>query len=662
MVKQFLFSTCLFLLLGTFAQAQPAKHSDDPVLFSVKGNPVHVSEFQHIYTKTNQQNADFSEASLKEYLDLYIKFKLKVQKARDMQLDTVPAFQSELDGYRRQLAASYLVDKEVTDKLVREVYEHMKQDVDISHIFVAVDINAPAADSMAAYNRAMRLLKQVQNGASFEQVARDSSDDKSAKTNGGNLGFVTAMLPNGYYNLEKAIYNAKAGALLGPIRTNAGYHVVKVNSFRPARGEVEVAQILIRAGDNEEDNVRKRMQADSVYAQLQRGKGWDEICSRVSEDKMSAEKGGYIGFFGINRYQKSFEDAAFALENDGDISKPVSTTIGWHIIKRISKRGLGSFEELRRPFSELVKRDSRSEIATKSMIERIQKEGNFKEYPENLAKWTAGQTDSVFLTFKWKPNPQKPQTPLMQFGSNKTYTVADFEEYCARAARERMRGMGTPMDEVVRKLHQGWVEEVSLEFEESQLDKKYPEFHSQMREYEEGMLLFDAAKQEVWDRANADSTGLEAYFEKNLKNKYMWDERARVSMYTLKSDDPQLLLKVRDYAAKKSSKEVLEKFNKKEEVLVRLEKTYEKGKRQELNDIWKSGSMTSAKADAGTQTASFMKIEAIIPPTPKALEEARGYAVADYQEYLEKQWVERLRAEYPVEVNEAAFKALIRNR
>ncbi|MBK8969785.1 MAG: peptidylprolyl isomerase [Saprospiraceae bacterium] len=662
MVKQFLFSTFLFLLLGGIAQAQPAKHSNDPVLFSVKGNPVHVSEFQHIYTKTNQQNADFSEASLKEYLDLYIKFKLKVQKARDMQLDTVPAFQSELDGYRRQLAASYLVDKEVTDKLVREVYEHMKQDVDISHIFVAVDINAPAADSLKAYNRALALFKQVQNGASFEQLARDSSDDKSAKNNGGHLGFVTAMLPNGYYHLEKAIYNAKPDALLGPIRTNTGYHVVKVHGFRPARGEMEVAQILIRAGENEEDNVRKRMQADSIYAQLQRGKGWDEICSRISEDKMSAEKGGYIGFFGINRYQKAFEDAAFALENDGDISKPVSTTIGWHIIKRLSKRGLGSFEELRRPFTELVKRDSRSEIATKSMIERIQKEGNFKAFPENLAKWTAEQTDSVFLTFKWKPNPQKPQTPLLQFGSNKTYTVADFEEYCARAARERMRGMGTPLDEVVGKLHQGWAEEVTLEFEESQLDKKYPEFHALMREYEEGMLLFDAAKQEVWDRANADSTGLEAYFEKNLKNKYMWDERARVSMYTLKSDDPQLLLKVRDYAAKKSAKEVLEKFNKKDEVLVRLEKTYEKGKRQELNDIWEAGSMTSAKTDAGTKTASFMKIEKIIPPTPKALDEARGYAVADYQEFLEKQWVERLRAEYPVTVNEAAFKALIRNK
>jgi len=183
-----------------------------------------------------------------------------------------------------------------------------------------------------------------------------------------------------------------------------------------------------------------------------------------------------------------------------------------------------------------------------------------------------------------------------------------------------------------------------------------------MREYEEGMLLFDAAKQEVWDRANADSAGLKAYFDKNLKNKYLWDERARVSMYTLKSDDPKLLLKVRDYATKKSPEDVLEKFNKKEEVLVRLERIYEKGKRQELNDVWKTGSMTSAKSDPGTKTASFMKIEEITPPQPKALEEARGYAVADYQEYLEKQWVDRLRAEYPVEVNEAVFKALIRKK
>ena len=660
MVKQFTTSTCLLLLLAGSGVAQNGAQADNPVLFTVNNNPVYVSEFQQIYAKTNQQKADFSEASLREYLDLYTKFKLKVQKARDMRLDTVEAFRTELDGYRRQLAASYLVDKEVTEKLIREAYEHMKQDVDISHIFIACDRNAKAADTLRAYTRAANLLDMIRKGAAFGQVALDSSDDKSAKENRGHLGFVTAMLPDGYYSLEQAIYSAKAGDLMGPVRTNSGYHLVQVHGFRVARGEAEVAQILIRKGNSEEENVKKRMLADSVYASLQHGGNWDEACSRFSEDKMSAGKGGYIGFFGINRYQRGFEDAAFGLQKDGDISKPVETTIGWHIIKRISQRGVGSFEDFRRPLTEQVKRDSRSEAAKQSMIARIQKEGKFQQYPDALAKWTAQQTDSIFLTFKWRPGTDKPQTPLLRFGNAKTYSVADFEDFCARASRDRMRGAGNPLNEVVDKLFKNWTDEVTMQFEESQLDRKYPDFKSLMREYEEGMLLFDAAKHEVWDRANSDSTGLEAYFNQNLKDKYKWDERARVSLYTLKSDDPDLLLKVREYAAKKPSEDVLKKFNKKENVLIVLEKTYEKGKNKDLNDIWKAGSMTNAKSDAGTKTATFTKVEEIIPPTAKTLSDARGYAVADYQDYLEKEWVEKLRQEYPVKVNESVFKALIR--
>ncbi|MCK6694486.1 MAG: hypothetical protein L6Q97_20610, partial [Thermoanaerobaculia bacterium] len=267
-----------------------------------------------------------------------------------------------------------------------------------------------------------------------------------------------------------------------------------------------------------------------------------------------------------------------------------------------------------------------------------------------------------FLTFKWKPDPAKPQTPLQRYGNAKTYTVADFEEFCARASRDRMRGMGNPVKETVDKLYKNWSDEVALQFEESQLDKKYPEFRALMREYEEGMLLFDAAKQEVWDRANADSVGLEKYFNQSLVGKYKWDERARVSIYTLKSDDPGLLLKVREYAAKKPAEDVLKKFNKKENVLTVLEKTYEKGKNKDLNDVWKAGSLTNAKTDAGTKTANFMKVEEIMAPSPKALGEARGYAVADYQDYLEKQWVEKLKTEYPVQIDETVFKTLIKKQ
>lgn len=659
MVKQFLVTACLSCLVALAGNAQP--YHDDPVLFTVNNTPVRAAEFLQIYSKTNQQKADYSDASLREYLDLYVKFKLKVQKARDMRLDTAAAFRSELEGYRRQLAASYLVDKEVTEKLIREAYEHSKQDVDISHIFIACDRNAKAEDTLRAFARATALLQMVQKGEPFEKIARDSSEDKSAKDNGGRIGFVTAMLPDGYYALEKAIYSAKNTGLLPKlVRTNAGYHVVYVHAFRPARGEVEVAQILIRKGDSEEANAKKRLTADSALIAARR-LSWEEACTQYSDDKVSAAKGGYIGFFGINRYQRAFEDAAFSLDKDGDISQIVETTIGWHIIKRLSKRTLLPFEDMRRALTERVKRDSRSEMAKRSMIARIQKEGNFKEFPENLKPWIAQQTDSVFHTFKWKPNPENAQTPLVRYGTDKVFTVANFEEFLVRASRERMRGLGHPVEETIGKLYQDWNDEVAIQYEESQLDRKYPDFKFLMREYEEGMLLFDAAKIEVWDRANTDSTGLEQYFNQNLTNKYLWDERAVVSLYTLKSDDAELLKKVRDYAAKKSPEDVLKKFNKKQEVLVRLEKTYEKGKNKDLTDVWSAGSLTAAKTDAGTKTATFSKVEKILPPSPKALSDARGYAVADYQDYLEKQWVEKLRKEYPVQINDEIFRTLIRN-
>jgi peptidyl-prolyl cis-trans isomerase SurA len=656
MMKQFLATAGFMLLLSAASMGQ----KEDPVLFTVQSLPVRVSEFQYIYNKNNQDKADYTEKSLRDYLDLYVQFKLKVQKAHDMKLDTLASLRSELDGYRRTLAKSYLEDKEVTDKLIRETFDRMQQDVDVSHIFVACDKNAKAADTLRAYNKAMRLLNLVNSGKPFDQVAADSSEDKSAKENHGNLGYITAMLPDGYYSVEKAIYLAKPGVPTNPVRSNVGYHVLKINGFRPARGEVEVAQILLRKGDTPAKTAAQKLRLDSVYQQLKAGAKWDDLCAKYSEDKVTAVKGGYVGFFGINRYQKTFEDAAFALEKDGDYTMPVETTIGWHIIKRVSRRAIGSFEGMKRPLSERVKRDSRSEIAKQSMISRIKKDGNFQEYPDALSKWTSHQVDSIFLTFKWKPDPAKPQDLLMRFGNNKKYSVADFEEYCARSGRDRMRGAGLPISETVSKLYKSWTDEVAMSFEESQLDKKYPDFRSLMHEYEDGIMLFEALKINVWDRANTDSVGLDKYFKANLSQKYKWDERAKVSIYTLKSDDPNLLKELREFAAKKPSDAVLKKFNKKGDILTVLDKTYEKGKNKDLNDIWLAGSMTAPKTDAGTKTASFTKIETILPPSPKTLQEARGYAVADYQDYLEKQWVEDLRKAYPVQIDEAALKGMVK--
>lgn len=656
MFKQ-LIAASAFLFLAIAASAQT-----DATLFTVKGTPVSASEFKYIYAKTNQDKADFSEKSLREYLELYTNFKLKVQKARDMRLDTIASLMSELEGYKKQLAKSYLEDKEVTDKLIREAYDHMQEDIDVSHILVACDRNKSAADTLKAYNRAVNWMKMIQKGADFNKFAVDSSEDKSVKENRGNLGFVTAMLPDGYYGVEKAIYAAKAGDLVGPVRSNSGYHILRVNARRPARGEVEVNQILIRKGDSPEKNGQKKMRADSAYAALQAGEKWDAVVQKYTDDKSTAGKGGYIGFFGINRYQRAFEDAAFSLEKDGDYSKPIETTLGWHIIQRKSRRPIATFDQLKRGLAERVKRDSRSEVAKQVIISRIKKEGNYSEDKNVLAAWSAKQVDTVFHTFRWKPNPDKPKDVLFRYGQDKSFTVADFEAYLERAGRDRMRGAGYPVQETINKLYKTWGDETAMAFEESQLDHKYPEFKSLMREYEEGILLFEALKQNVWDKANNDSTGLQQYFDSELKMKYKWDERARVTFYTLKTDDPKVLAKVREMAAKKPAADVLKKFNKKgkPEVLTVLEKLYEKGKNKDLGTMWSAGDMTVAKTDTATHTASFLKIEQIVPPTPKSLSEARGYAVADYQDYLEKKWIADLRKEYPVVVNEAVFQGLIK--
>ncbi len=629
---------------------------NDQILFTVGSTPVRVSEFNYIYSKTNQNKADYSEASLREYLDLYAKFKMKVQKARDMKYDTIPSLKAELDGYRRQVANSYLIDKEVTDRLVREAYGRMDRDIELSHLVINCKSGAAAADTLAAYTKAMDVLSKIKAGLKFEEAVMQYSDDSGKAENKGNIGWIVAMLPAGFYEMEVAIYNAKIGDIVGPIRSDVGYHLIRIEGQRPARGEMEIAHILARTGDNP---LAAKQKIDEAYAQLRTGAHWDEVCKNFSEDKQTAQKGGQLGFFGINRYQRSFEDAAFSISTDGGYSEPVQTQVGWHIIKRISVRKLGSFESEKRRITDLVKRDSRSEIAKRNMVANIKRTSRFMEYPDVLNKWAAMQNDT-FLTFRWKPNATPDATVLCTFG-NQSSTVADFEDFCNRTSRERMSGAGSvPVREMIDRLYSMWTDDLAMRYEESQLDVKYPDFKSLMREYEEGNLLFFAAKELVWDKANVDSVGLKAYFQQNLKGKYNWEERKAVSYYTVMTDDPKVIAKVQKLAAKKGAIEVAKKMNKKKEVVKVAEKVMEKSK---ITDTAisnnKVGYLSAPVVEAG-KSATFYKIERVIPPGPKALNECKGYAVADYQDYLEKEWINSLRKEYPLKVNEEVFKSLIK--
>lgn len=656
MTKQWtgLLAIVWFAMGGLLAQTP-----DNRTLFSVEDKPVTVDEFTYIYGKTNGEEADYSAASLEEYLGLYVNFKLKVHRAKEMRLDTITSLRDELAGYRRQLADSYLIDKAIGDKLVQEAYAHLQQDVDISHVFVALSPNATPADTLAAFRKISDAKAAITKKNTFEMVAQQVSEDKSSKDKGGRIGYVTALFPNGLHALEYAAYTVPTGKVSGPIRTVAGYHLLMVHDRRPARGEVEAAHILVRTDDKDEAIAKARI--DSIYQALQKGAAFDELARTASEDRRTALNAGYIGYFGISRYEKPLEDAAFGLTKDNTYCAPVKSSLGWHIVKRISRKEIQPFVAEKPRLEAKVKQDGRFEDAKASLLRNIRTENHFTENTILLNEFIASLPDT-FTTFRWKaPAPASPKVVFSLDGGYQV-TLGEYADYMDKATRQRVTySREADKETVARKLYAEFVDDQLMKYEEAQLEKRYPEFRSLMREYEEGILLFEATKMEVWDKAAQDTVGLERFYAA-APGKYRWASRAKLTTFRIANNYASEAAAIRAYAATHTAQEVKTQFNTAELAKVTTEETtVEQGRNPDLAAInWAAGAMTEAVEHPKNKSLSFIKIEEIMPESDKTLAEARGYVIADYQDYLEKQWVQNLRKSYKVVMNDQVFKSLVK--
>lgn len=649
----------IFILLTMFMATAmlSAQEADTRTLFSVEGTPVTVDEFTYIYSKTNGDKADFSEASLQEYLDLYVKFKLKVERAKEMRLDTIVALQDELAGYRRQLADSYLVDRAIGDRLIQEAYDHSTQDVDISHILFAMKTKASPEDTLVSYRQAIKALERIRGGEKFEEVAQQMSMDKYSKNKGGHVGYITAMFPKGLHNLEYAAYTADIGTITGPVRTSAGYHLVRVNDRRPARGEIEANHILIRA---EGDEPQAKTTIDSIYQLLENGADFRTTAKNLSQDTKTTRSGGYLGFFGISRYEKAFEDAAFSISDDDAYSEPVRTKLGWHIIQRISRKEIQPFYDEKPRLEGKVRGDSRFEDAKAELLQRIRRDNKFAEQTPVLDAYINSLPDT-FVTFRWKPGAPSSRE-LFRLGDDYVVTLGEFSNFLGKATRDRVTyAREGEVSVVARRLYNTFIDDQLLKYEETQLENRYPEFKSLMREYEEGILLFEATKLEVWDKASQDSVGLVKFHAQN-PGRYTWGPRANITTYRIGMSFEADANAIREYARRHSAEAVKEKFNTDEAIKVVTEESVtEKIRNAELSAVgWEAGSLTGLRRNEQSRSISFIKIDATIPDTNKTLDEARGYVIADYQDYLESQWVKDLRAKYAVKMNERVFKSLIK--
>ena len=369
------------LILLMFPVYLASAQNDDPVLLTIDNQNITKSEFIRIYNKNNAQNNPDSK-NVREYLEMFINYKLKVIEAMHLGFDTVSSFVKEYNGYRDQLAKPYMNDNETEERLMKEAYERMKFDIHVRHIAIKCGAFYSPADTLKAYNKALEARERLLKGEPWDSVALKYSEDPEVKRKFGNLNYVTAFQT--FYPFELAAFNLKVGDYSMPVLTRFGYHIINVLDKRPSRGEVKVAHIMISFPENATPNAidSARIKIFYVYAQLQAGAKFDQLAIKYSDDKRTAQKGGELNWFGVGQMIPEFENAAFSLTSDGEYTEPIRTTFGWHIIKRISTRPVSKFENVKDFIKGKIQRDERANMGQVELAEKIKREIGFKDHPK----------------------------------------------------------------------------------------------------------------------------------------------------------------------------------------------------------------------------------------------------------------------------------------
>jgi len=640
------------------------KFSNAQALFTYGGNEVSVQEFKRVYEKNNiQKKVDYSESAINDYLKLYSLFKMKVKEAEALHLDTVIAISRELDNYRKQLAKNYLTDAEVTNRLVVETYNRMKEEVKVAHILISVLNSASPEDTLKAFKKADSIYNTLvgKKKIDFAATAKVLSDDKGSATSGGEIGYITALQT--IYTFENVAYATPLGLISKPFRTIFGYHIVKVLDRRATQGEIQVAQILLSTPKSKgEDGVREaKVKADSIINALKVGADFSALVQAYSEDKYSLKDNGVLAPFTAGKMVPAFENAAFALKNIGDIATPVQTDYGIHIIKLINKTPLKPLDSLRDVLKRKVENDSRGTFARESYMNKVKAANGFKEYALHvdevinaLSKIVdTGKNANAFKASNYNTMVK----PVFEL-SSKAYTQHDLISYIEMVTRGRLNG---PKNAVVRDIYTMYANAIVNDFQEHKLIEENADFRILMQEYKDGVYLFELMDRMVWSKASKDSVGLNAFY-KDMPNKYTWAPGFAGTLYKFDS-----------LASSNTALAILKKKNTTDEDVVKAintetnpnavsiqTSTFEFDKFAFLpKDQILTGKLTKVFSHEGKYYIVKTKSR-FDAPMPKSLNESRGYVVAAYQDYLEKQWNESLKAKYPMLINESVFKSLIK--
>jgi peptidyl-prolyl cis-trans isomerase SurA len=638
---RFSLSFVLVLLLPAFCLAQEL---NEKTLMTIDDKNVEAGEFIRMYRKSIEPG---KESDVVSYLDQFIIFKLKVADAVKEGYDTTNAFRTELLGYRNQLSQNYLTDNEYPDKLLKKEYDRSLTDINAWHILIALSPDASPADTLKAWKKATDIREEILKGEPFEKAARRFSDDKSVISNGGDLGYFNVfqmIMP-----FEDVAYSLGINEISGPVRSQYGYHIIKVTGRQPSKGRVKVAHIMKAVSPDASAEVfgKAKEKIDSIYTQLQHGISFGKLAELYSDDRESANRGGELDWFRSGEIIKEFSDAAFSIADTGLFTKPFRTPYGWHIVKLLDRKKTGTFNEEKSFLQSRINKSYLASLSRKSFVEKLKKDYEFSIDAKTL-NWFIRHTDSLIIDGAGKYDRRSmPQSNIYTFADQK-FTAGEFADFIEKKSSKSQTN-GT--SDYIKANIESSAAESLLKYENLMLEKKNDEFRYLMNEFHDGILLFEISGKKVWNRVNEDTIGLKKYYDKH-KTEYLSKPGITAKIYILHNfeGEGKLASAFKRYKDKVNFDDLMiRKFNKRNDTLLTIKECrWFKGDESEIDSIsWETGSRELRYKGF----PAVLSIESKIEQHPMDLREVQGEMMTGFQDYLENEWVVQLKKKYSVSID-----------
>ena len=614
-------------------------------ILKIDNQTVNKAEFEQIYWKNKKEKIATKE-DLDEYIQLFVNFKLKVIAAEELGLDTTKKFINELSGYRVQLEKPYLIDTSINEDLINEAYYRTINEVNASHIMTKLGPNPSPEDTLKAYNKILNIRNKIISGnLGFEEAAEELSEDPYAKSTKGNLGYFNAFKM--LYSFECAAYETPVGKVSEIVRTKYGYHIVQPNSIRKAKGRVKTSHIMITTSSKKE-NFLSEEKINSIYKELvEKTKTFEELAIQYSEDRKSAKNGGEIGWInsGGNFYPE-FEEAVFSLKTDGEYSKPFKTPNGWHIVKRLSYEPIGDLKSMSYNLKNKIQKDARAQKTKSSFINKLKTEYQLKNlFNVKVLVSILKNKKFDFGNLDFNKNLKNINNVVLTF-SNVSFTNFDFIKYLVES---KLISKDKIEENLIKQQFVKFTNQNLIEFEKTQLETKHPDFKALMKEYRDGILLFEISDQNIWTKAIKDTAGLKEFYKLN-KDTWKWPNRINGTLFT--SESKKTVNKVKSLKLKKSlsNDSIMSILNK--DNLFNLK--YE----NKIIDDFNKYNLTFDNLEKGfngpfkfQEKWVLIYVEDKLPQRNKELKEAEGIIVSAYQNYLESQWLSSLKEKHEISIN-----------